>query len=90
MLDIRLDAPLSVCAPRCSVMSDSATPRAIARQVPLSMELSRREYWSWLLFPPLRDLPNPGIEPASPALAGRFVTTVPPGKAQMLHKLNLI
>ena len=71
-------------------MSDSVTPWARAHQVPLSIELSLREHWSWLLFPPLRDLPNPGIEPASPALAGRFVTTVPPGKAQMLHTLNLI
>ena len=39
--------------------------------------------WSWLPFPTPRDLPNPGAEPVSlesPALAGRFFTTVPPGK----------
>jgi hypothetical protein len=45
------------------------------------MEFSREEYWSGLPFPTLEDLPDPGIEPmspASPALAGRFVTTVPP------------
>ena len=36
---------------------------------------SRQEHWSGLPFPPPRDLPNPGIKPASPALAGRFFTT---------------
>ena len=39
-----------------------------ARQAPLSMGLSRQEYWSGLLFPSLEDLPHPGIEPRSPAL----------------------
>ena len=37
-----------------------------------------QEYYSGLPFPPLEDLPNPGIEPSSPALAGRFFTTKPP------------
>ena len=40
------------------------TPRSVAHQVPLSMEFSRQEYWSWLPFPPPGDFPNPGIEPA--------------------------
>ena len=47
------------------------------------MEVFRQEYWSRLAFPPPGDLPNPGIKPtspASPALAGRFLTTEPPGK----------
>ena len=47
------------------------------------MGLSRKEYWSGLPFPPPGDLPNPGIEPASPpspALAGGFFTSEPPGK----------
>ena len=55
----------------------------VARQVPLSMGFSRQEYWSGLPFPPSEDLPDPGIEPkssASPAVAGRFFTTEPPGK----------
>ena len=39
------------------------------------MEFSRQEYRSGVLFPSPRDLPDPGIEPASPALAGRFFTT---------------
>ena len=44
------------------------------------MEFSRQEYWSRLPFPPPGDLPHPGIELASPALAGRFLTIEPPGK----------
>ena len=58
-------------------------PWTIACQVPLSMGFSRQEYWSSLPFPTPRDLPYPGIEHASivsPALAGRFFTTVPQGK----------
>ena len=64
-----------------------ATPRTIAFQDPLSMEFSRQEYWSRLPFPSPGDLPNPGIKPtspASPALAGRFFTTDPPGKSRVL------
>ena len=45
-----------------------ATPWAVAFQAPLSMGFSRQEYWSGLPFPPSGDLPNPGIEPRSPAL----------------------
>ena len=53
-------------------------------QTPLSMGFSKQEYWSGLPFPTPGDLPNPGIKPASlasPALAGRFSTTVPAGKS---------
>ena len=55
----------------------------VACQVPLSMGFSRQEYWSGLPFPPPGDLPDPGIEPlslASPALAGRFLTTSTTGE----------
>ena len=55
-------------------------PWTIALQAPLSIEFSRQEYWSGLLVRPPRDLPNPGIEPTSPAWAGRFFTAEPPGK----------
>ena len=41
---------------------------------------SRQEYWSGLPFPSPGHLLDPGIEPRSPALAGRFFTTVPPVK----------
>ena len=75
----------SLWANVCSVMSDSLRPHGlyVPCQVPLSMELSRQEYWSGLPFPTPGGLPNPRIEtasPTSPALAGRFFTTQPPGK----------
>ena len=44
------------------------TPWTVAHQAPLPMEFSRQECWSGLLFPSLGNLPNPGIEPGSPAL----------------------
>ena len=44
------------------------------------MEFPRQEYWSGLPFPSPGDLPNPGIEPESPALAGGFFPIEPPGK----------
>ena len=51
-----------------------------ARQDPLFMGFPRQEYWSDLPFPTPGDLPDPGIEPVSPALAGGFFTTEPPGR----------
>ena len=67
------------------VVSDSfVTPWTIAYQPPLSKGFPRQEYWSGLPFPFLGDLPDSGIEPASPALAGRFFTTEPPGKPNVL------
>ena len=50
-----------------SVVSDSLQPHG-AHQAPLSMGFSRQEYWSGLPFPSPGYLPNPGIEPGSPAL----------------------
>ena len=44
------------------------TPQTVARQAPLSMGFSKHEYWSGLSFLSPEDLPNPGIEPGSPAL----------------------
>ena len=61
-----------------SVVSDFATSRTVARQVPLCMGFSRQEYWSGLPFPSPVGLPDPGIEAVSlmsPALAGSFFTT---------------
>ena len=55
-----------------------ATPWTVAHQAPLSVGFPRQERWSGLPFPAPGDLPNPGIEPASPALAGGFFTTEPP------------
>ena len=49
-----------------------ATPWTVAHQAPQSTGFSRPEYWSGLPFPSPGDLPNPRIEPRSPALAGGF------------------
>ena len=51
------------------------TPWTVDCQPPLSMGFFRQEYWNGLPFPTPWDLPNSGIESASPALAGRFFTT---------------
>ena len=55
---------------KCSVVSDSLqpTPWTVAYQAPPSMGFSRHEYWSGFPFPSPGDLPDPGIEPRSPAL----------------------
>ena len=47
------------------------TPWTVARQAPPSMGFSRQEYWTGLPFPSPGDLPDPGIEPRSPCIAGR-------------------
>ena len=47
-----------------------------------------QEYWSELPFPSPVDLPDPGIKPASLALAGGFFTTEPPGKP--VYFLNVL
>ena len=57
-----------------SVVSNSVTPWTVARQA-LSVGFSRQEYWSGVPFPSLGDLPNPGIQPMTSALAGGFFTT---------------
>ena len=73
--------PPSVCMPSCfSCVPLFATLWIVARQAPLSMGFTRQEYWSGLPFATLGDLPDPGIKPAFPALAGGFFTTDPPGR----------
>ena len=56
------------------------TPWTVAYKAPFSMEFSRQEYWSGLLFPSPGDLPNPGIEPWSPTLQADTLPSEPPGK----------
>ena len=61
-----------------SLMHDSVTLWTVACHAPQSMGFSKQESWSGLPCPPLGDLPNVGIKPASlmsPALAGEFFTT---------------
>ena len=65
----------------CYVVSDSFVISCTGdHQAPLSMGFPRQEYWSALIFPSPGDLSDAGIEPTSPALAGRFFTAKPPGK----------
>ena len=67
-------------------MSDSMILWTVAHQAPLSMEFPRQEYWNRLPFSSPGDLPDPGIELTSPALAGRFFTTEEPGKITQVGK----
>ena len=57
-----------------------ATPWTVAYQAPQSMGFSSQEYWSGLPFPSPGDLPNPGVEPGSPALQADTLPPEPPGK----------
>ena len=57
-----------------------ATPWTVAHQAPLSVGFSRQEYWSGLPFPSPGDLPDPGIEPRSPALQTDSSLFEPPRK----------
>ena len=56
-----------------------ATPWTIAYQASPSLGFSRQEYWSGLPFPSPGDLPDPGIEPGSPALEADALTSEPLG-----------
>ena len=56
------------------------TPWTVAYQVPPSMGFFRQEYWSGLPVPSPGDLPDPGIEPRSPALQADALPSEPPGK----------
>ena len=70
------------------VMSNSfVTPWTVAHQAPLSMVFPQQEYWTGLPFSSPKDLPGLGIEPASPALSGRFFITEPPGKPDYVFKI---
>ena len=84
---------MHVCAQLLNCVRLFATPWIVACQAPLSMEFPRQEYWSGMSFPTQGDLPDSGIKPASlvsPVLAGRFFTTVPPGKPTMQNYSNMV
>ena len=53
------------------------------------MQFSRQEYWSGLLFPSPEDLPNPGIEPRSPALQADSLLSKLLGRSYLLEWLQL-
>ena len=64
-------------------------PWILACQALLSMGFPRQEYWSGFPFPPPGNLPDPGIEPRSPALTGRFFTMSHPGGPNSLHTVSV-
>ena len=73
-----LDKRKWACAQLLTRVQLFVTPWTVAHQAPLYIGLFWQEYWSGLLFLTLGDLPNPGIEsasPVAPALAGGFFTT---------------
>ena len=72
--ELRLWGGRACALSRCHVPL-FATSWTVAHQVPLSMGFSRQECWSGLPFPSPGDLPHPGVELMSPALAGSFFTT---------------
>ena len=66
-------------------MSNSVRPWTVALKVPLFMGFPRQEYWRDLPFPSSGDICDPGIESVSPALAGIFFNTEPPGNPLAKH-----
>ena len=74
-----MDIGHCACAAVLSHVRLFAIP-CVACQAPLFTEFFRQEYWKGLPFPSSGDLPDAGIKPTSPALAGEFFTTEPPGK----------
>ena len=66
-------------------MSDSCDPHGLAHHFSMSMDFPRQEYWRGLAFPSPGDLPNPELEPRSPALQADSLPTEPPGDAAKLE-----
>ena len=69
-----------MCSQSCTTLCDPVNYSLPGSSVHV---IFQARIWSWLPFPTPRDLPNAGVEPVSlesPALAGRFFTTAPPGK----------
>ena len=71
---------MCVCVESLSRVQLFVSPWTVAHQAPLSMGFSRQEYWSGLPGPPPGDLPNPGIDPRSPALQADYLPSEPGGK----------
>ena len=70
----------SACVHAHSVVSDSATLWTVTHQASLSMEIFWARILEWVAISSSKDLPDPGVELASPALAGGFFTMEPAGK----------
>ena len=83
-----------VCFYVCVLVAQSCqlfvTSWTVAHQTPLSVEFSRQEYWSGLLFPSPGDLPDSGIEPGSLALQADSLLSEPPRKPHMCLSVLVI
>ena len=79
--------PVKVKVKSLSCVQLFATPWTVAYQASLSLGFSRQEYWSGLPFPSLGDLPDPGIEPGSPALQADAYPLSHQGSPQILKQL---
>ena len=82
-----------VCAQSC--LSSNLVDSTATCQPPLSMGFPRQEFWSGLPFPSPGDLPDPGMEPMSLALASIFFITEPPGKSEsqyllVINQINML
>ena len=75
---------LSLLFSHSVVFNSFVTPWTVTHQASLSIGFPREEYWIGLPISSPGDLPDPGIEPRSPALAGRFFTTESLGKLELL------
>ena len=71
--NVNCQMSIEVCY--CCLVQLFETPWTVVHQAPLSMGFSRQEYQGGLPCPPPGERPDPGINPVSPALAGRFFTT---------------
>ena len=71
-----------------SCVQHFVTPWTVAGQAPLSMEFSRQEYWNGLPFPSPGDLPDPGIETASPALQADSLPSEP--VAEVIFSIKIV
>ena len=75
---------------RHSVASNCLQPHRLVHLAPLSMGFSKQGYWSGLPFPSPGDLPDPGMEPRSPALQVDSLPSEPAGKLTLDTKKNQI
>jgi len=93
-LGVHIHICICVCVYVCVLVAQScrlfATSWTVAHQIPLSLEFSRQEYWSGLLFLSPGDLPDPGIEHGSPALQADSLLSEPPRKPRMCLNVLVI
>ena len=86
--EVRAQGHIRVRAKSFSRVWPCVTPWTVACSAPLTTGYSRQEYWSGLPFPSPGDLPDPGIEPRSPAMEADALTSEPPRMKQKNKKVT--